>query len=244
MNILITAGGTKERIDSVRSITNHATGTLGSKIADAFAARPEVSHIVYLCGENAVRPNTKLAEIHPIFGTRELEDSLKQLTQKYTFDAVIHSMAVSDYRVRSVTTESAIAQAVQNAETEEEITTALRQTQSLEQDGKISSTKDDLVIMLEQTPKIIGMLRTLIPNAVIVGFKLLDGVSTKELIDTAHRLLVKNDCDYVFANDLQSVESAKHCGYLVDAEAKAEPYDGKEQIASGIAAVVCERLKK
>ncbi|MDR1596547.1 MAG: phosphopantothenoylcysteine synthase, partial [Treponema sp.] len=30
MNILISAGGTRERIDSVRSITNTATGRLGS----------------------------------------------------------------------------------------------------------------------------------------------------------------------------------------------------------------------
>ena len=34
--IIITAGGSKEAIDNVRAITNAATGTLGSKIADEF----------------------------------------------------------------------------------------------------------------------------------------------------------------------------------------------------------------
>ena len=38
INILITAGGTSEPIDSVRSISNTATGRLGSLIADAFEA--------------------------------------------------------------------------------------------------------------------------------------------------------------------------------------------------------------
>ncbi|WP_368262236.1 phosphopantothenoylcysteine decarboxylase domain-containing protein, partial [Enterococcus gallinarum] len=32
MRILITAGGTSEKIDSVRSITNHSTGSLGKAI--------------------------------------------------------------------------------------------------------------------------------------------------------------------------------------------------------------------
>ena len=34
MRILITAGGTSEKIDSVRSITNHSTGSLGKAIAE------------------------------------------------------------------------------------------------------------------------------------------------------------------------------------------------------------------
>ena len=35
--ILVTAGGTTEPIDAVRSITNESSGRLGAKIADAFA---------------------------------------------------------------------------------------------------------------------------------------------------------------------------------------------------------------
>ena len=36
MKILITSGGTTEKIDSVRGITNHATGSLGKYIAEIF----------------------------------------------------------------------------------------------------------------------------------------------------------------------------------------------------------------
>ena len=36
MKVLITAGGTSEPIDQVRSITNHASGTLGIEIAKVF----------------------------------------------------------------------------------------------------------------------------------------------------------------------------------------------------------------
>ena len=34
MHILITSGGTSEAIDSVRSITNHSTGSLGKILAE------------------------------------------------------------------------------------------------------------------------------------------------------------------------------------------------------------------
>ena len=36
MNILITSGGTSEKIDQVRSITNHSTGQLGKIISKRF----------------------------------------------------------------------------------------------------------------------------------------------------------------------------------------------------------------
>lgn len=36
MNVLITSGGTTEKIDRVRGITNHATGRLGSIMAKTF----------------------------------------------------------------------------------------------------------------------------------------------------------------------------------------------------------------
>lgn len=37
MRVLITAGGTSEKIDNVRSITNHSTGRLGCLIAEKFS---------------------------------------------------------------------------------------------------------------------------------------------------------------------------------------------------------------
>ena len=39
MKILITSGGTTEKIDAVRGITNHSTGYLGKEIAELFLAK-------------------------------------------------------------------------------------------------------------------------------------------------------------------------------------------------------------
>ena len=59
MDILITAGGTSERIDEVRKISNIATGRLGSLIADAFLQKD--TDVTYLCTEGAILPKSKKA---------------------------------------------------------------------------------------------------------------------------------------------------------------------------------------
>ena len=60
---LVTAGGTSEKIDAVRCITNSATGALGSLIAERLAEDPGAERIFYICGKTAVRPKTPKAEI-------------------------------------------------------------------------------------------------------------------------------------------------------------------------------------
>ena len=55
MKIIITAGGTSERIDDVRTITNSSTGRLGYAIGEAFAKKSgdELERIYYLHGTRA-----------------------------------------------------------------------------------------------------------------------------------------------------------------------------------------------
>lgn len=244
MRILITAGGTQEPIDSVRSITNHATGRLGAMIADAFAAHPEVEQIYFLCGRQSLIPETEKAQVIRIQGTLELEQAIRDLAVSERPDAIIHSMAVSDYRVRQVTTVTSMAQAAMQVDGQDlrEVTEAIAQANAVGNDGKIRSTVDDLVILLEQTPKIISLLREVAPEAVIVGFKLLDGVSQEELLDTASKLMKTNRCDYVLANDMTTVNTPCHCGYLMDQNGETVLYKGKSQIANGIAEAVLRRV--
>lgn len=243
MRILITAGGTQEPIDSVRSITNHATGRLGAMIADAFAPLPEVEKIYFLCGRQSLVPETEKAQVIRIRGTLELEQAIRDLAVSEQPDAIIHSMAVSDYRVRQVTTVTSMAEAAMQAEGQdlEQVSDAIAGAAAVGSGGKIRSTVDDLVILLEQTPKIISLLREVAPESVIVGFKLLDGVSEKELLDTAGNLLQANRCDFVLANDMTTVNTPCHCGYLLDQQGETLYCKGKSQIADGIVEAVRRR---
>ena len=172
--ILITSGGTLEPIDRVRSITNTGTGKLGSLIADSFSKFEDVDKILYVHAVNACLPETEKAVLCPIRSTDDLEKTVKELCSKEKIDIVIHSMAVSDYRVRSVVEVSAL----ENINADKEELLQLFDREDLNKKfNKLPSKLDSPVILLEPTPKIIPMFRELLPDAVIVGFKLLDNVS-------------------------------------------------------------------
>ena len=53
MKILVTGGGTKVRIDNIRSITNEATGSFPSKIVKKFL---ETDQVDYLVAKNGIKP--------------------------------------------------------------------------------------------------------------------------------------------------------------------------------------------
>ncbi len=243
MTILITAGGTQEPIDSVRSITNHATGRLGVHLAEAFAEDPRVTKILYLCSRHSLTPQTEKAQVVYVRGTHDLEAAVSDLLPREAPAAIIHSMAVSDYRVKKVTTVSHLASAAQTAAGRDlaQMRAALEGAAALGEGKKLGSQTPDMALLLEKTPKIIALLRPLAPRAVIVGFKLLDSVPTETLLETGMALLAANHCDYVFANDMATIIKGNHCGYLLDKQGEAGYYKGKEAIAAGIAAAVLER---
>jgi len=100
---------------------------------------------------------------------------------------------------------------------------------------KISSEKDGLIVVLKKAPKIIAQLRGLAQNAVFVGFKLLSDTDETELLKAGHALLMKNDCDFVLANDLKTVRADgadRHEGLLIKKDGSYERATGKEAIAA------------
>jgi phosphopantothenate-cysteine ligase len=263
MNFLITAGGTVERIDSVRYITNYATGRLGSLTAGCLAESPETERIFYICGKTSARPAAGKAEILPVEDAAELEAAVRKVLADNRVDAVIHSMAVSDYRVKTLTTPRLLAEALlcpradspPEAEPEPEAgafcrpeTLARRiaeaaQRGGLERNQKICSGEENLMLLLEPTVKIISLFHELAPRSLLVGFKLLSGVSHARLIDTAYGLLQKNHCEYVLANDAKDIRGDTHLGYLIDRNKNVRGYENKSAIARGIAEHLLAKLK-
>jgi phosphopantothenate-cysteine ligase len=240
VNILISAGGTREKIDSVRSITNTATGRLGCLIAACFDKVPETKRIFYICGKDAPRPESAKAEITVIEDTADLERAVRELLQNHRVDAIIHSMAVSDYRVRTVTTPARIAEAARGSS----LIDAFEHVPSLGQDGKISSDENRLVIVMEPTPKIISLFHLLAPHALLVGFKLLDKVSREDLINAASKLLEKNRCTFVLANDARDIHDDTHIAYLVDRDRGVQRFEDKHGIARGITEGITKKLRE
>ena len=243
INVLITAGGTAEPIDRVRFITNFGTGKLGCLVAERLSEYDNVDTIFHVHSRGAYRPvSDKVVDVQ-IGSAEDLAEMAEKLAKTEKIDAVVHSMAVSDYRVRSVTTMGTVFEVAQEAADEEHLTESLTELDARKIYTKVPSNLGAPVLVLERTPKIIPMFRELLPEAVIMGFKLLDSVSEEHLIDVSYELLKKNRCDYVLANDYATVSAGVHKGYLLDAERNYASYVCKEDIAVAIARVIAEGRK-
>lgn len=217
---VITSGGISEKIDNVRKITNSSSGKLGMTIANHLLESKSDITIYYVCSKNALRPSNKRVKIIEVVGTLDLKDKVESLLRNEKIDYFIHTMAVADYMVDYVTTVDKMKKSFLNNSDMEVI-----------KDTKISSYENNLVLVLKPTPKIISLIKKESPLTYLVGFKLLDGVSKKELIEVATRLRDKNKCDLVVANDLKDIRNKEHKAYIIDKEDKIVEASDKEDIA-------------
>jgi phosphopantothenate-cysteine ligase len=162
-------------------------------------------------------------------------------------------MAVSDYRVRSVTSVVALAESVASRLDEFEnldsqsasaaIASLFKAAESsVGANGKISSNMDDMLLFMETTPKIISLFQSLSPQSTLVGFKLLDHAPHETLIDRGFQILTQNKCSFVLANDLRDVTDERHIGYLIDRDKNYKQYSSKAAVADAIvSATINER---
>lgn len=225
--IVITAGGTSEKIDNVRKITNSSSGKLGMTIANHLLKENDDLIIYYVCSKNSLRPLDKRIKVIEIDDTISLKNKIENLLLNEKIDYFIHSMAVSDYMTDYVTTIERIKASIKNTSNLEEAFSNIE----IINGNKTSSYEDNLVIVLKQTPKIISIIKDLSPQTYLVGFKLLDGVSKEELISVAKKLRDKNKCDLVVANDLATIRNGEHIAYIIDKNNEIEESHGKDDIA-------------
>lgn len=206
MKILITSGGTMEKIDDVRVVTNISTGKLGSIIANKFI---EHGHdVTYVAPRTAVMPDSNgFYSFELVTNTDSVLKVMERLVP--TADIVIHSAAISDFTFKY---EGAIKCGSDSAE---DFIEHMRRT-------------------ITKTPKVISNFRNWNPNAVLVGFKFTSGKSNGELMAIAKKLMADNKLDMVLANDKQKIQKSKeHVGTLITDSWEEKLY-GKDDIASSI----------
>lgn len=92
--IIITAGGTMEKIDDIRYITNRSSGKMGIAIAEECYLRG--ADVLLLRAKNSVKPRYLMKE--ELFTTaKELFSSVKKYAKDYRY--FFHAAAVSDFSV-------------------------------------------------------------------------------------------------------------------------------------------------
>lgn len=218
IHVLITAGGTTESVDAVRTITgvqiggvesasllelihtevsNISKGRFPLEIARALqrmSSEQEPVEVVLVAKHELV---AELRRHHEVDGLRlvpfrsfsDLRAAIEREILTRSPDLFIMAAAVSDYS-------------------------------PVPYDGKISSSLDELVIRMTRNPKLLDSLRDQLgEQAVLVGFKLLAGVSPELLIQTAQAQARKSRLDFSVGNDARRIdwESGHHPIVLVDA---------------------------
>ncbi|MBI2482958.1 bifunctional phosphopantothenoylcysteine decarboxylase/phosphopantothenate synthase [Candidatus Uhrbacteria bacterium] len=212
LRILVTAGSTEVPIDRVRAITNIFKGRTGTEIALALADASRETEVTLLTSNKPLAITTiplpsnfdarsweRYTNLH-VEAYRTFDELAERLECEVTrgaYDIIIHSAAVSDYRVAAVHKRNARGELVP-------VTTA----------GKMSSQHEQLFLELAQTPKLVERMRRAWRfTGMLVQFKLEVGCTDDELLARARTALERSNGDLVVANCL---EWARDAAYLVE----------------------------
>ncbi|WNY25178.1 bifunctional phosphopantothenoylcysteine decarboxylase/phosphopantothenate--cysteine ligase CoaBC [Methanolapillus millepedarum] len=210
-NIFITSGATAESIDSIRILTNRASGKTGTALAlSAYEKGAEV----FLFHRNKL--DFDLPHLNEIY-VESADDMTKSVIQKIKDEKstgakhkniLISAAAISDY-----TTDK--------------------------KEEKIKSGKSELILSLHPTKKLIEEAKKADPDLLVVAFKAETAMSFEELMDSAAQKINEGIADIVVANNVREkgMGTDDNDVYLVfkDLMIKWIPISGrKEMIADEI----------
>lgn len=183
--VLVTAGSTRVMLDQVRCISNIFGGRTGEMIARAFGDSCCDVTLLTSAKESYVRDRVKYRTYD------ELHENMEKLITTGNYDVVIHSAAVSDYKVEG----TYVQQDYSNG------TPGLYKINS---STKISSSENELYLKLIPTEKIVDKIRDDWKfEGTLVKFKLQVGMSDQELVDIAYKSMLHSKADLMVANCLE-----------------------------------------
>lgn len=190
LNVIVTAGGTNEPIDGVRSISNSSTGETGNTIAqhlwqngvNVFLVRSHLSMSPHLKNEFVFKTSA------------DLEKILKDLLSNKKFDYIVHAAAVSDFIIDKISSDGQVITAV----------------------NKKLNSSEEVTLKLKKANKIIDKLKeySLSKDIKIIGFKLTNSDNKKENLSQVLKLSTNPVVDYVVHNDLSNITPQQHINEL------------------------------
>jgi phosphopantothenoylcysteine decarboxylase/phosphopantothenate--cysteine ligase len=177
--VLITAGGTTEPIDSVRTLTNTSTGQTGFTIAKTLAELGYDVHLL-MSESHSVRQlwlaNDEL-QVEYFSTFQNLSHLMKSKLKENDFDVIIHAAAVSDFSMKNKLSKQ-----------------------------KLDSTKD-LVLRLKKNPKLIHAVKkwSRNKNTQLIGFKLTSSATEKDINNKVAGIFKTARADFVIHNDTSEI---------------------------------------
>jgi phosphopantothenoylcysteine synthetase/decarboxylase len=217
---LVTAGSTRERIDSVRDWGNVFTGNTGLAIARALADVGEVdlltsnrNHLSALAetgGAAAGGPDRHPIHASPFTTHEQLKGTLSVAMARNRYAAVFMTAAVADYRPTRVY--EVLERRAEEGRGEERW--VVRDVQA----AKVKSSFASIAVVGERTQKLVDLFRTEWGHrGLLVKFKLEVGISKGELLSVGEASRVASSADFLVANTLEMVGGPEAGAYLLGA---------------------------
>jgi phosphopantothenoylcysteine decarboxylase / phosphopantothenate---cysteine ligase len=217
--VLITAGGTEEPIDGVRSIGNFSTGRTGALLADAFAAAG--CDVTLLRARRAFAPATSEVRQEIFSSFADLEATLRRLLAAERYDTIVHAAAVSDYSVADLVVNGHAGPAPAT--------------------GKLDSGRD-IAVRLKPNPKLVDSLRTWSanPRLRVIAFKLTRGADAAAARAAVDTLFAHSHADFVVHNDLTTLDEAtgRFPATIFSASGAATPVESRVDLAAALGALL------
>lgn len=218
--VLITAGGTRVPIDSVRSMTNTSTGRTGSRLAEYFQTAGY--QVDLITSQTAITPSNVTVYRYDTF--EDLDKQLQHLLQATKYSAILHAAAVSDFRVESV---------VQDGEI-------------LESSQKIESAKKVQINMIPNKKIIHEIKNRISKETTLIGFKLTDlnqTESPEQNIRSSVDKVFASGADFVVQNDVSEISQQQHHFHLFDRNSRVGFCEGVETLAPLLLQKIIESQK-
>ncbi|NUM58898.1 MAG: bifunctional phosphopantothenoylcysteine decarboxylase/phosphopantothenate--cysteine ligase CoaBC [Bdellovibrionaceae bacterium] len=189
--ILITGGGTVEKIDSVRSITNSSSGNTAVDLANSLSERGFL--VTLLLSEQNQRKLSSQVSVRRFLSSSDLDSlCLKELSVKH-YDFVIHAAAVSDFSVKEI----------QINDSAEAIKYDLNKLKM--------SSESEITLILKKNKKIISDLKnySLNQNVKIIAFKLMPKSSQIDIETAVRKVFNHSGVSFVVHNSVEDLVAQK-----------------------------------
>lgn len=193
MKILITGGGCKEYIDSVRVVTNSSTGRTSAVLADELYKKG--NDITLISAKSAIKPENPQINVKLFETGAELTKQIRKELTSQKYDAVIHAAAVSDFVPDTITIAGQTVKAGKNAV---KIHSGSPMTVTFRPSSKIADN-------LHEWAKAGGADVTK-----VVCFKLTNKADETEKNRAVSKLFSRSKADFVVYNDLSQISENSH----------------------------------
>ena len=216
MNIIITAGGTSEKIDNKRKIVNIDSGKYGALLAAALCDLDNVEKIMYVSPQKSIKPkkNDKIV-FYDIESVKDVCNTIEDILSSNSVEYIVHTMSVGDHMLEYVASTEKIAlelacmSSAESANNQMLVKVIKDTITQLETPHDIINEKNeeemkntDLIIRMVPSPNIPALIKEKSPDTKIIGYMNANETKHEDMIDNVSNEFDKNSYESIIVENI------------------------------------------